>query len=255
MVVNDNLHWEDQFIGMYWSSTAPNNPLILPPFNPEILMALATRNNVLAQCIEVMEVNIDGTGHEIVPKDVDEEEEADETTPEYEVLQDFFDQPWPGESMVTLRRKLRWELETTGNAYLEVLRNVANEVIFLRVLDSTTMRLVKLDAPVAVEQTIKRGNNEVTVVVQARERRFAQKVIEKLIYFKEFGAVRNINRNTGAFESANNPIPPELRGTEIIHFTIYRDIKTSYGLPRWINNLPSVIGSRKAEEFNQSFSS
>jgi hypothetical protein len=35
-----------------------------------------------------------------------------------------------------------------------------------------------------------------------------------------------------------------------MHFTVVPDSHTPYGVPRWINQLPSVIGSRKAEEFN-----
>ena len=32
-----------------------------------------------------------------------------------------------------------------------------------------------------------------------------------------------------------------------------KDVLTPYGVPRWINNLPSILGSRKAEEFNLEF--
>lgn len=39
-------------------------------------------------------------------------------------------------------------------------------------------------------------------------------------------------------------------GTEVIHFRVLPDVTTPYGVPRWINQIPSVLGSRKAEELN-----
>jgi hypothetical protein len=40
------------------------------------------------------------------------------------------------------------------------------------------------------------------------------------------------------------------RASEIIWFTNKPDVDTPYGLPRWISNVPSVVGGREAEEFN-----
>ena len=48
-------------------------------------------------------------------------------------------------------------------------------------------------------------------------------------------------------------MPAADRATEMIHFTALPDAHTPYGVPRWINQLPSVLGSRKAEEFNLEF--
>ncbi len=39
-------------------------------------------------------------------------------------------------------------------------------------------------------------------------------------------------------------------GTEVIQFKDRPDITTPYGIPLWINQIPSVLGSRKAEELN-----
>ena len=51
----------------------------MPPFEPNVPLNLVQTNNILNQCIEAMEVNIDGTGHEFVPveegKEIDEAEE------------------------------------------------------------------------------------------------------------------------------------------------------------------------------------
>ena len=39
----------------------------------------------------------------------------------------------------------------------------------------------------------------------------------------------------------------------MIHFTVIEDVHTPYGIPRWIHQLPSILGSRMAEEFNMEF--
>jgi hypothetical protein len=73
------------------------------------------------------------------------------------------------------------------------------------------------------------------------------------VYFREYGATRELDSEKGMWESADNPVPVERRATSIIHFTVDLDVDTPYGVPRWITQTPSVIGSRKAEEANLSF--
>ena len=82
-----------------------------------------------------------------------------------EALKEFFDQPWPGVSFTTIRKELRRDVERTGNAYLEVLRNAQDEIVFLRHVDAKMMRLMKLDDAVPVEQTLRRKGAEAKVTV------------------------------------------------------------------------------------------
>ena len=257
IVVQDNLLYEDQYSGLYWSQANPGNMLIEPPFNPTVLVGLVTKNNILAQCISAMEVNIDGTGWSIEPRDNTENLEPDK---DYQMLEAFFNEPYPDVGFITQRRRLRYDLECTGNAYLEVLRNLSGDIVFLRWVDSTTMRLVKLDEPVEVEKEITRNGKVLKAKMMVRERRFAQRVGEKMLYFREFGASRNLSRSTCVWEGAPveeggapTTVEPDDMATEIIHLTLEPDAGTAYGVPRWINQLPSVLGSRKAEEFNLTF--
>jgi hypothetical protein len=83
-----------------------------------------------------------------------------------------------------------------------------------------------------------------------RERRFAMKVNQTLIFFKEFGSTRKLNRLTGEWDEATTA---ENVASSVIHFSLDKDGTSPYGQPRWINQLPSVLGSRKAEEFNLDF--
>ncbi|MEE9126650.1 MAG: hypothetical protein V3U11_05880, partial [Planctomycetota bacterium] len=75
----------------------------------------------------------------------------------------------------------------------------------------------------------------------------------RIVYFREFGSSRDLDMWTGTWAGPAVEIPMERRATEMIHLTVKKSPRTPYGLPRWINNLPSVLGSRKAEEFNLAF--
>lgn len=231
--------------------------------------------------------------------------DANADTPEEDaerrMLEAFFKEPFPNESFVGTRRKVRVDIEQTGNGYMEIIRNLNDDIVFIRHLDSATMRLVKLDNAVPVERKIERDGNSFTATIMARERRYVQRVGTNYIYYKEFGSERDINRDdgkwlnnddnglpaSGAASGDESAIPgsmsslvkkaaqdqmdhgdeaPKVKpkgskatqnevklGSEVLHFICDKDPKTPYGIPRWINNLPAVLGSRKAEEFNLDF--
>ena len=241
---------EDEFSNLYWTTGAQNNLFLMPPFEPNVLLNLVQTNNILNQCIEAMEVNIDGTGHEFVPSDEGKEINKKEET----IAEAFFNEPYPNTSMTAIRRKLRRQMESIGYSYLEVLRNMNGDVVGLRNIETSHVRMVKLDAPIQVKKKIERDGKEVELTLWERERRFAQTVaLQKQVYYREFGTSREIHRETGDWESEEVKVPPDKRGSELLLFGINPDTTTPYYLPRWINQLPSVIGSRAAEEQNLQF--
>lgn len=265
---------EDSFHGLYMSGDQKSDSvqIIAPPFNPSALRNLVLHNNVLSQCIAAMVVSIDGTGHTIESTQEDgvkqvkrqqtknlpegevlDSDEFEEVDLEKQALVDFFDEPFPGKSMVTIRRLLRDDLETTGNGYLEVARNALGEIVLLNHLPSDDMRIVRYDDPVPVKVKVVRRGKEIAVSIPMRERRYAQMVNGKVVYFREFGSSRDLNKDTGKWAAQGQRLPFNQRAGEVIHFTVLKDSKSPYGLPRWINQLPSVLGSRKAEEFNLEF--
>ncbi len=241
---------EDEFSSLYFTAKSANNLFLMPPFEPNVLLNLVQTNNVLNQCIEAMEVNIDGTGHEFVPA-----EEGKEINPEEEkIAKAFFEEPYPGMGFIPVRRKMRRQMESVGYAFIEVLRNLAGELVGLRSVETAHIRMVKLDAAIQVKKKIQRDGKEVELQFLDRERRFAQTVaLKQQVYYREFGTTRHINRDTGDWETPEAPVPPDKRGTELICVGINPDVTTPYWLPRWINQLPSVIGSRAAEEQNLQF--
>ncbi|MCO5157864.1 MAG: phage portal protein [Aquamicrobium sp.] len=242
---------EDEYQDLYIGA-ARDIGILEPPYNLKSLDRLAQENNALSPCIEAMVTNVDGTGYDFEKEGEEAEDNEDDTRIEH--LNDFFSQPWPGESFQTIRKKLRRDLERTGNAYLEVLRNAQDEIVFFRHVDAKMMRLVKLDDPIPVKKTVKRRGKDETIAVMTRERRFCQMVNGvSLVYFKEFGATRDVHKKSGRWSQTGQRLAAPERGTEIIHLTLLPDSHTPYGVPRWVSQLPSVLGSRKAEEFNLEF--
>jgi PBSX family phage portal protein len=250
VMAQSQVELEDEFSSLYYTAQNQSNIFLMPPYEPLALMNLVQANNILNQCIQAMEVNCDGTGVDFEAAQgadtVDEQEKAEAIA--------FFSEPYPQTSFVSIRRKLRRQVETIGYSFLEVLRNMVGDVVGFRNIETHNVRMVKLDMPVMVTKTMQRGGEDVEFQMWVRERRFAQRVaLKTLVYYKEFGATRDVDRNTGKWSTEDTPILPENRGTELLMFGLTPDITTPYYLPRWINQMPSVVGSRKAEEQNLQF--
>ena len=256
-----------------------------PPFSFLDLERIYGKNSILTPLVAAMTTNVDGTGGEILPnkrpEDMEgmqssgagdteaarEEHEAlvkerkDEVAIQVKELEEFFAECWPGVSFMTVRKKVRRDLEVLGNAYIELMRTKLGDLVGMRWLDAKFIRLVKLDRPVTVERTMMRGGQEVTFSFSARERRYVQAISGNMVYFKEHGSKRQLSKTDGKWESTPDNLSdetvtavlPEDRATEIIHMTLDKDATGPYGIPRWISNIASVVGSRKAEEFNLEF--
>lgn len=231
--------------------------LIKPTYNPIQLEQLTHTNNTLGVCIAAMETNIDGTGWELVDEDGDLE--GAESLPGYEDVKALLDEPWPGMSFTTLRRKLRRDQEAVGYWALEIIRDSEGVMRFLRRAEAKLIRLVALDDPVLVEKTVRRGGADITVKVFMRERRYAMAVGKRVVYFKEYGCKRALDSRTGQWlddeqaQLANQAGSGVVLANEMLMGGAISDTRTNYCVPRWISQIPSVLGSRKAEEYNLEF--
>lgn len=246
------LNTEDFFNGAYAASSGSGAPIIEPPFNPCLLENLCEHNNVLAQCVETMEVNVDGTGYEAIKAGADVGDSAAEEA-EKQRLEEFLEQPYPGVSFTTIRRKIRRDMERVGFGFMEVLRALDGSIVFIRHIPASTMRLVRLDEPVQVTRAVVRGGKEVEYSILVTERRYVQRVGASLRYYREFNSSRQLNAATGEWIAQGAQVQANQIATEVVYFAVNEVSSSPYGLPRWINQLPSVLGSRRAEEFNLSF--
>lgn len=253
--------------------------LIAPPFDLLTLAMLPEHNTELGQCVEAMEVNIEGFGYRFVPRLSFRNEDGKESIDaEVKVLKEkvrlervrldnFFMYASMKESFTETRRRTRRDLETTGNGYFEVIRSTSGKIQGLKHIPSYQVRLgrlqdkmIKVEVPILEMQVD--GSVQVTKVKSwERFRLFAQsRTIQtysrvtvigdnKIRWFKEFGDPRVYDCITGEFETSEKPVPEERRANEVLHFKIYSP-RSPYGLPRFIGNLLSIFGDRAAEEIN-----
>ena len=170
-------------------------------------------------------------------------------------LESFFDFCCFDHSFVDLRRRTRQDLEVTGNAFWEVLRDARGDVARLVYVPSYSVRLLPLDRePVEIEDRVRVSPVSFeTVSARRRLRRYVQVQGADRVYFKSFGDARVISRRTGRVYSDVEALlrddPADGPATELVHFAIHSP-RSPYGVPRWVGTLLSVLGSRQMEEVN-----
>lgn len=261
--------------------------IIEPPFDLLTLAMLSENSSELNQVVEAMEVNIEAYGHRFVSRlrtsatdksDVpDTTKPGEDGTPPEELppevisaqvenakLVNFFNY-CTDESFVAFRRRIRRDMEMTGNAYFEVIRNTAGEIQAFTHMPAYQMRLGRLDDdPMLVDRKIVELQPDGSVKVKKikewkRFRTFAQSravygrtlhlVGSKVRWFKQFGDPRDLDKHSGEHGTETKPIKDENKANEIFHLKIY-SARSPYGIPRYIGNLLSIFGDRAAEEIN-----
>lgn len=173
-------------------------------------------------------------------------------------IESFFDNCVAEESFTSLRRKSREDLEVTGNGYWEVIRNEANLITQFCYMPSRSVRVSqKKSEKVSVPQQVRVGLLAFkTETYKRRFRRYVQ-LGEPAVFFKEFGDPSFVSSRTGnsyptleALQATERDVEP---ANEVFHFKIHSLKNGAYGVPRWIGNLLSVLGSRSAEEVNLAY--
>ena len=253
---------EDPFINMYNEGS-----IIEPPYDLFTLAVMPEVSSELGPAIDAMVVNIAKMGHRIVPRDSNQRREEipeDNIRMELAKVKNFFSNAIlePTESFTTFRSNLRIDLETTGNAYYEVLRNVVtDEPAGLTHLPSWQMRLRKEDDEMTehdVHRSIQGPDGSWTIQTFPYNKRFRRYVQIRdteatKVYFKEWGDPRPISKITGEVVTEEELRDPEftedMLATEVVHLRLYSS-RSPYGLPRWIGNLFTVFGNRAAEVIN-----
>jgi PBSX family phage portal protein len=118
------------------------------------------------------------------------------------------------DSFLTTMEKVNLDLESTGNAYIEVGRTVTGEVGYFGHIPATTMRV----------RRIRDG--------------FTQIVSGQVVYFRNFGGTNP------------NPITEDPRPNEVIHLKAYSPLNTFYGVPDILSAYLSLKGDQLAAQFN-----
>lgn len=224
--------------------------VIPPPFNPCSLAKLPTQNNMLLQCLNALTTNVHLTGHTLVYVGPPDQEESEESKDEKRRIESLLAMPDGKHTTKMVRRKIGMDYETVGYWYLEVGRNGKGDIAWFSPLASTETRLCKLDPEeLEIDRWLVRDGEYVKITLDVQFRRAVQQKGNKKKYFKEFGDPRVINPITGKVDPKLNPLDG---ATEFIYFGRYFP-GHEYGLPRWINNIPAILGSREMEVVNLHF--
>lgn len=246
----------DPFKSSYASGVNVFGPehILPPPYNPNTLLRFPNENNTLRQCVDAMVINIESMGHRLEYIGDDEEEGAEESKEakaEKLRLEALLDQPNGEYSLIELRERVRRDLETLGYRFIEVCRGDYTQTISSYYhVPAHTMRLTAADAvETEVNMWLLRDGQYVKQKIRRRFRRFIQEVGTNRVYFKEYGDPRIISSKDG---KVYDTLPPEDRATEIHYYALYTP-GSPYGTPRWVNQLPAVMGSRESELTNLQF--
>ena len=244
---------QSQAIRDPWGNTAEltgANSVISPTYSPSSLLRLPKENSILDQCIRAYVTNIDSFGYRLEYIGPSGEQESREAVIEKESIDSLVQQPNSDYTFTTLRIRLRTDMETFGYAFMEVGRDDQGRVLFMHHVPAQSIRMTAVQQ-IAVDQPIIfiRGGRRISQTVRSYYRKFIQRAGARAIYFKEFGDPRTMNARSGQYE---DDTALEDQSTEILHFSLYAPGE-AYGLPRWINQIPSILGSRETELTNLDF--
>lgn len=169
-------------------------------------------------------------------------------------LESFFEFCCQDYSFITCRQRTRTDKEGIGYGFWEMIRNGLGQVVEIKHVPAPTMQLLPAgpweDAVARVRVSILSYKD---MPKRRRFRRYMQSVEGLTTYFKEFGDKRLMSAKSGRFyrtpEAMKADEPGARPATEILEFKIYSPLG-AYGVPRWVGNLLSVLGSRQSEYVN-----
>lgn len=241
---------QDPFTNAYGGQTAGIENILRTPYNPYALLRLPEENNALRQCIDAMVVNIESYGHRFEFVGEDGKEESKEAKKELKRLQTLLDSPNGQYSLVELRERLRRDYETFGYCFIEINRSVKKQIVSFYHVPAQTMRLTAVESD-SVQTLVPLVREDAVIYqkVNRQFRRYVQDVNGKKVYFKEYGDPRSIDPETG---QENKALTVDDAASEVYMLRLYTP-GTAYGAPRYINQLPAILGSRESEIVNLNF--
>lgn len=229
----------------YGSSIAGGVAPIPTPYDVSHIVRLYSISNMLKQCIAAKVTNVGLCGFDVVRAHPTIEMDPAEK----EELESFIESPNADQTLATMHSLVVQDKETFGFGFFEIVRDRRGRVSVLRHAPAVHTRICpKNDENILVTYDVARGPRVVNVREYKRFRIYVQIIGGQITYFKEFGDPRRLNCKTGRFETADYKVPPEEEATELVHVRYNSD--DVYGLPCWSNQIPSILGSREAEEVN-----
>ncbi len=210
------------------------------------LRALVKHSTILPQCIRAYKNNIAGFG--IGVRYVDDTDETPEKAAEFEKASEIIELLNIEQDTKQVFEDIVEARETYGIAYLEVIRNIAGEVVQIEFIrDTPSIEKTKPLEPYISSIYYHHGKETER---KKRYCKYRQDVGGKSVYFKEFGDPRIMDSRDGLYLKEGETLELEYQANEIMDFTIGTE---PYGEVRWIGQVLGVDGSRKAENLNNNY--
>jgi capsid portal protein len=183
--------------------------------------------------------------------DSEREREKKEIEWQAEILRELLNNPNDKMPLTEVFYLAKVDEETTGNGYIEVVRNNVGCIVELHHVPATTIRRRMMRGFSRSRGGVDLGSGP---GIKAREvYGFIQIRGNQKRYFKEFGDSKVMNAQTGAWHNNADPIGWQSRATEIIHFRNYDPTSQYYGAPRYVPSATAIAGNRQAAIRNVAF--
>lgn len=216
------------------------------PVDMRGLRNLVKNSSILPQCIRAYRNNICGYGIGI--RYIDDEEETEEMAAEFAAAEEIIELLNTEQDTKEVFEDLVEAREIYGIAYLEVIRDMSDNVAqieFIRDTPSVT-KTRPLDPYIETPYY----HHGMETMRRKRYCKYRQDVGGKTVYFKEFGDPRIMDMRDGEYLEQGETLELQYQANEIMEFAIGTE---PYGEVRWIGQVLGVDGSRKAETLNNNY--
>lgn len=218
------------------------------PVDMQGLKKLVDNSTILPQCIRAYKSNISGFGISVRYAE-DYDEETPEMKAEWDALKQILALLNMDMQAKEVFENVIRDRETYGISYCEVIRNQAQEVVELQfIIDTPSIDMTYPLQPFVDMEYSYKG----TVISRKKKfRKFRQNIGGKTVYFKEFGDPRIMDKRNGKYIGENGEaVGIDDQANEIIEFRIG---SMPYGEVRWIGQVLTVDGNRRAEVLNNNY--
>jgi PBSX family phage portal protein len=225
------------------SMSSGGDGFIAPPTDLRGYKALVSQSSILPQCIRAYKDNIAGFG--IGVRYRDDAKETAEMKAEWDRIAEVLESLNMDQDTKELFEDVIEARETYGISYLEVIRNLAGEVVGIEFVNNTPSIQKTSQLLPYVEIEYGQGGK-----AQKRQKKFCkyrQQLNGKTVYFKEIGDPRIMDSRDGAYRGG---VPLEYQANELLEFAIGTE---AYGEVRWAGQILGVDGSREAESLNSRY--
>ena len=219
---------------------------ITPRHDMRGLAKLVENSTILPQCIRAYKNNIAGFG--IGVRYIEDVEETPEMAEEFQRAEEIIELLNIEQDTKEVFEDIIEARETYGISYLEVIRNIAGEVVQIEFVKETESVWKSRPLEPYIATTYWHHGQEVER--KKRYCKYKQEIGGKVVYFKEFGDPRVMDMRDGKYLEAGETLELQYQANELLEFAIGTE---PYGTVRWIGQVLGVDGSRRAESLNNNY--